>query len=229
MGRFFDLDSPVMRVMSRVADIIILNILVLITSSLVITIGASLSAMHYVLIKMVRNEENYIIKMYFKAFKDNFKQGTILWLIQLAVILVFVFDFYLMSHGGIVFPWFLVVGIFAIAVLAFMTAMYTFPLQARFVNSVWGTLRNSFFIMILNFPKSILMLLVYCIPVLLFLLSSYAVPFLIMFGVTGPGLAAAYLYRKVFKRFEPEEEEVTSDMDFSVLEEEVVEDAKEAE
>jgi len=216
MGRIFDLDSPVMRFLSRVADLIILNLLVLITIIPIITVGASFSALHYVLIKMVKNEENYIFKMYFKAFKENFKKATLLWLIMLAIILVFVFDFYIMAYSGMVFPWVFVVGVFAVAVILFMAGMYVFPLQARFENSVGRTLRNSFLIMILNLPKSVLMLLAYAVPVLLFLLSSYAVPFLIMFGISVPSLGAVYLYRKVFARFEPEAEAIKSDMDFSI-------------
>lgn len=215
MGKLFDLDSPVMRILSRAADLIILNLLVLVTIIPIITIGASLSALHYVLIKMVRNEENYIFKMYFKAFKENFKKATLLWLILLVVIAVFVFDFYIMAFSGMVFPWPLVVGVFAVGIILFMAGMYVFPMQARFENTIWGTLRNSFFIMILNLPKSVLMLIVYVIPVLLFLVSAYAVPFLIMFGVSLPSLAAVYLYRKVFARFEPQEE-IADDMEFTI-------------
>ena len=175
MGRFFDLDSPVMRFLSRAADLILLNILVLVTCFPIITIGASMSAMHYVLIKMVRDEENYITRMYFKAFKDNFRQGTIIWLIMMVVIGVFAADFYIMTRTEMVFPWAVVMAVMAVGIVVFMASMYVFPLQARFINSVGATLKNSFLIMILNFPKSILMLLVYMIPIfLLFVLFLYS-------------------------------------------------------
>jgi len=231
MGKLFDLDSPVMRFLSRMADVIILNILVMITCIPFITVGASLSAMHYVLIKMVRNEDNYIFKMYFKAFKNNFKQGTILWLIQSVVITIFVADIYIMTHSQTAFSGVIVVAVVAIAAIFIMASMYIYPLQARFINSVGATFKNSFFIMILNLPKSVLMILVYALPILLFFFGqSYSIPFIIMFGISGPGLAAAYLYRKVFKRFEPDDsEEITSDLDFSISvedEEDVEEDER---
>ncbi len=60
------------------------------------------------------------------------------------------------------------------------------------------------------------MFLLYLLPVVLLIVSPYATPFLIMFGVAGPGLGAAYLYKKVFARFEPEETAITDDMDFQV-------------
>ena len=60
------------------------------------------------------------------------------------------------------------------------------------------------------------MLLLYLVPPVLLLLSPVATPFLIMFGIAGPALGATYLFRKVFAKFEPETEAITSDMDFKV-------------
>lgn len=216
MGKLFSLDSPVMRFLSRMADIMILNILVLITCIPIITVGASLTAMHYVLIKMIRNEESYIVKMYFKSFKENFIQATILWIIILLLGLVFIGDYFVFVKSGLEFSLVFMLAVLVIDILFMMTAMYVFPLQARFYNKVGRTLKNAFLIMIANFPKSIMMLILYLLPVALLLLSPMATPFLIMFGVAAPGLGAAYLYRKIFSKLEPEPEAVTSDMDFKV-------------
>ena len=216
MGKLFNIDSPFMRFLSRLADLMILNILVLITSIPVITIGASFTAMHYVLIKMVRDEETYITKMYFKSFKENFLQATALWLIVAAFGAVFVGDYYIFLRTETKFPTIFVIAVFAVAVLYLMTVMYIFTLQARFYNTVGRTIKNAFLVMILNFPRSLLMLLLYAVPVVLLIFSSFAVPFLFMFGFSAPGLGAVYLYRKVFSRFEPEAAAITDDMDFHV-------------
>lgn len=216
MRNFFNLDSPVMRFLSKMADLMILNILVLLCSLPIITVGASLSAMHYVLIKMVRNEETYIVKMFFKSFKDNFIQATVEWLIMLVVIVIFAADYLIFFKSNADISSAIVVGVMFVTIIFIMTGMYVFPLQARFVNTIRGTLKNAFLFMIINFPKSILMLLVYAIPVALLLISDFAVPFIIMFGVSAPSLAAVYLYRKVFAKFEPEEDGIVSDMEFSV-------------
>ncbi len=216
MNKLFSLDSPVMRFLSRMADIMILNILVLITCIPIITIGASLTAMHYVLIKMVRDEESYIVKMYFKSFKENFLQATVLWIIVALLGAVFVGDYFVFVKSGKEFSIAFMIAVLTLFVLFLMTTMYVFPLQSRFYNTVGRTLKNSFLMMILNFPKSILMFLLYLLPVVLLMISPYATPFLILFGVAGPGLGATYLYRKVFARFEPETEAITDDMDFTV-------------
>lgn len=73
---FFNLDSPVMRFLTKVADLIILNILFLICCIPIVTIGAASTALYTVTMKSVRDEESYVIRSYFKAFKDNFKIGT---------------------------------------------------------------------------------------------------------------------------------------------------------
>ena len=72
MGSFFSLDSPLMRFLSRLSDIFILNVLFLLCCIPVVTIGASATALYTVTLKMARNEESYITKGFFKAFKSNF-------------------------------------------------------------------------------------------------------------------------------------------------------------
>ena len=99
MGKIFDLDSPVMRFLSRMADLMILNLLMTVCCLPVFTIGAANTAMHYVMLKMVRGEEGYIVKDFFKSFKMNFKQATVIWLIMILFILVFAGDYIIMTFS----------------------------------------------------------------------------------------------------------------------------------
>jgi len=73
---FFDLDSPLMNVLNKMADLMWLNILTLICCIPVITAGAALTSMHYVALKIVRNEESYITRSFFKSFKTNLPSGN---------------------------------------------------------------------------------------------------------------------------------------------------------
>lgn len=215
MSKIFDMDSPVMRVLNRVGDLLILNFMMIICCLPIITIGASFTAMHYVLLKIVRGEEGYLFRGFLKSFKQNFKQATILWLIMLAVIAVYVGDILIFNYSGMEFPTVLVVAVIAIAVIALMVASYVFPLLARFENTVGNTIKNAALMAFLNLPKTILMLLVYALPFVIAYFSTYSIIFVIMFGYSVPAYVAAWLYSGVFKKFEPEEE-TTSDMDFSV-------------
>lgn len=217
MGKLFDLDSPLMRVLSKMADLMLLNILMILLCLPVVTIGAAFTAMHYVLLKMVRDEDTYLFKSFFKSFKLNFKQATIIWLIILGVFAIFVSDFIIMKSNNTGFPQSFVVLLSAIIVLVFCVCMYVFPVLARFENTIWRTIKNSFFMMSLNLPKTILMLLMYALPFVIMYVMPVAFPMILLFGISLPGYVAALLYNKIFKRFEPEPEKITSDMEFSVV------------
>ena len=75
----FKLDSPLMNFLGRVCDIMILNVLLIVFSIPIFTAGAAITAAYSVSYKMVKNEESYIIKGFWKAFKENFKQSTVIW------------------------------------------------------------------------------------------------------------------------------------------------------
>ena len=92
MGRFFNIDSPIMVGLNKLADLIWLNILTFICCIPIITVGASITALNYVALKMVRNEEGYVTRSFFKSFKQNFKQATIIWLIMLLVAAIIIGD-----------------------------------------------------------------------------------------------------------------------------------------
>lgn len=215
MSKIFDMDSPVMRVLNRVGDLLILNFLMIICCLPIITIGASFTAMHYVLLKIVRGEEGYLFRGFLKSFKQNFKQATILWLIMMAVIAVYVGDILIFNYSGMEFPTVLVVAVIAIAVIALMVASYVFPLLARFENTVGNTIKNAALMAFLNLPKTLLMLIVYALPFVIAYFSAYSIIFVIMFGYSVPAYVAAWLYSGVFKKFEPEEG-TASDIDFRV-------------
>lgn len=215
MSKLFDLDSPIMRFLSRMADMIILNILMMICCIPIITVGAAFTAMHYVLLKMVRDEEGYLIKGFFKSFVRNFKQATLIWLLMLIVIVVYVGDSLIFNYSGIAFPRALVVGVAAIGIIILMVAMYVFPLLARFDNTIRNTIHNAALLAFGNLPKTLLMAVMYAIPLVIGYFSAYSYIFLFMFGISLPAYGAAWLYSNIFKRFEPETEQ-TSDLDFSL-------------
>lgn len=216
MGRFFDLESPLMRFLNLVGDLMILNFLMVLCCIPIITIGAAFTGMHYVLLKIVRGEEGYLIRGFFKSFKQNFRQATILWLMILLFLAVYIGDFIIFGYSGMEFPKALIVIILAIAVIFLMVAVYIFPILARFDNSIKNTLRNAFFMAILNLPKTILMALLFLLPFAISYFLPYAAIFVFMFGFSLPAYFSAFLYSKIFKRFEPEVEAVASDYEFSV-------------
>ena len=81
---FFNYDNPVWRFIGKLGDLILLNILWIVCSIPVFTIGASTTAVYYVTLKLVRDEGDSTIRSFFHSFKGNFRQATAIWMILLA-------------------------------------------------------------------------------------------------------------------------------------------------
>ncbi len=206
-----------MRFLNRLEDLMILNILMIICCIPVITVGAAYTAMHYVLLKMVRDREGYLIRGFFKSFVLNFKQATLIWFLMLLVIAVYVGDILIFNYSELVFPKGVVIAVLAIALLLIMVAVYVFPLQARFENSILNTLKNALMLALVNLPKTILMIACYALPLVICYFSNYALVFFILFGISAPAYGAAWIYSGIFKKLEPAtEEEPVDDMSFTL-------------
>lgn len=215
MGKLFDMDSPLMRFLNRVADLLILNILVMICCIPIITVGAAVTAMHYVLLKIVRDEEGYLLKGFFKSFISNFKQATLAWILMLIVIAVYIGDALIFKYSGVEFPKALVIAVIAVGIIALMIAVYIFPLIARFENTTKNTVKNAAILAFANLPRTLAMVFFYAVPLIVSWFSAYAYLFVFLFGISLPAYGAAWMYSGIFKRFEPETE-LTSDEDFSI-------------
>ena len=194
--------------MGKVADLMILNLVTLVCCIPIVTIGASLTAMHYVLLKMVRDQESYIVRSFFKSFKANFKQATVIWLMILLVLVIFAVDLRIINSSAD-FPQILKVMLYALFMVTYMVLCYVFPVLSRFDNTVIKTLKNALFMAILSFPKTVLMMVVYLLPLAALYFVIAAAPLVFLFGISLPAYVSAMLYNGTFKRFEPEEEPVT--------------------
>ena len=88
-------DNRIIRILTTLCDFLILNILWLVCSVPVITAGASTTALYSVMFKIIKKEEGYIIKSFLKAFRQNFKQSTIIWLLLIGTGCIVGYDWYI--------------------------------------------------------------------------------------------------------------------------------------
>lgn len=152
------MDSPLMRFLTKIADLMVLNILFCVTSIPLITIGASWTALYSVTLKMVRDEEGSVSRSYFRSFRQNFRQATLLWLGVLVVLALLVLDIRVlngMAEGTA--PGLLRVGVEILALLGIMVLQYLFPSLARFEASLADTLKNACMMALAHLPKTALM------------------------------------------------------------------------
>lgn len=205
MKNFFNLDSPFMIFLSNLTDVIILNVLCLICCIPIVTIGPSITAMHYVTLKMVRGEEGYVMKSFFKALKENFKQSCLIWMVFLVITIVFLLDYRIFKMAGIEENRIFAIVIGSIYLFACLVMMYVFPLLSRFENTLKQTVKNALFMSILHIFKTIIMAVIYVIPFILLPLHYNLILVFLMIGMSGPAYINSYIWKSIFKKYEPEE------------------------
>lgn len=165
MDNYFDPDSWVMVKLSELADLIILNVLWLITSLPVFTIGASTAAL-YACVKTPgeRQYASSVIRKYFSAFGRNFRKATCIFLVLLIPMALVVCNTLLLLFGlledGIVN--YVICGI---SLLLFLFIwVYVFPLTAGFENTVFKTIGNALVLSVSHLPSTVLMTVLTLIP-----------------------------------------------------------------
>lgn len=163
--KLFSYDGPFARTMSRVFDLVMLHVLWVITSLPVFTIGASTTALFSITMKTVKKEEPYILKGYLKEFRSNLKKATILWGIVAAVFLWLIFILRICMKGNA--EVFGVLGIVnaALLVITFLAALYVFPIQAVYENTVGNILKNAVICSLRYLPYTLMMAAVLLVPI----------------------------------------------------------------
>ena len=198
----FEEGSPFQRFLNKMADLLILNLIVLLMCLPIITAGASLTAMHYVLLKMVRGEEGYIVKSFFRSFKREFRQATVLWILYMALAALMASNLIMILQGGGVYPLWLPSSILVVAVLELMFMIYTFAMLSHFDNSIYQTLINAVTLTFSELPRSLEMAVITLVPLIAFFRASILLPLLVLFGLSVPGYACAIVYDPIFKKIE---------------------------
>ncbi|MDE5892756.1 MAG: DUF624 domain-containing protein [Acetatifactor sp.] len=208
--KFFSVDSAFYKFIVRLWDLIQLNFCWLLCSLPIVTVGASTVAACSVALKMAEDTEGYIVRSFFKAFKENLKGGIPLGLLTLVAVYAVYLDFQFWSATESVL--FLVMGIVAIFVFI-MGLLYAFPLMARYENSFIRTLKNSYDISTRFFLQTLLTVFIVAVEIVLFLWNTT----LILIGViVGPAViiytVCAFAIR-FFRQIEKEPGAVTSQED----------------
>lgn len=151
MGRFFDPDNAVWSFFGKFADAFVLSILWTITSIPIFTIGASNAAIYYVLLKVHDEKDVKVVRDYFKAFKENFKIATIIWVPLFMFMIIGAMDIMIcINIGGNI--GYVGTVLFASAMLILMVFnTYVFPIIGRFENTIRQTVKNGFLMPIKHF------------------------------------------------------------------------------
>lgn len=212
MSRAFNFEGPVFTFLSRLADLFWLNLLFIVCCIPVITIGAATTALYYVTLKMAKDEEGYITRSYFKSFKENFKQATVIWIGFLVVGMIMITDLRIVNGGNTAeilsspaLGNVIMVAVFLMGIVILMVGMYIFPILAQFDNTIKNTAKNAFLISIRHLPYTIAMLFITAIPVvLIWFFPALFILVLVMFSATA--YFNSKLFNKIFVLYMPKED-----------------------
>lgn len=213
--KFLSYDSPFSQLLLKLCYSCYLNLLWLICCIPIVTIGASTTALYYTSLKIVRGEDQFLARMFFRSFRENFRQSTVLWLILLAAGLFLAGDGYLAyrlraaSTGAPAVLWTLILAlVIGAAVVYTIVLLFVFPLVASVSNTNWAMLKNSFFIGARYLFCTILVFAVHF--AMFFAVVSIFTPLFLL----GEGLCAlisSYLMSNVLRAcsYDPDQEEDT--------------------
>ena len=204
MAGFFNADNKLWSSVNSAVDAILLNIMWLITCIPIVTIGAATTAFYYTTHKVIRNQRSGIWKEYWSSFRGNFKQATKIWMIFLAIFVVFYFDInicveYLKAGEQIGIMAYFFYGLLAVVLIWFM---YVFAYMARFEDKIKTTLKNAAIMAFTNPGYSLIVLV-------LVAGSLYVCRILILFSWFIPAIAMVFInlvLEKVFRKYMTEEE-----------------------
>lgn len=214
MHNLFHYENPFIQFLVRVGDLMILNLLFILCSLPVVTLGASLTAMHRVTQNMLFEQEEPIIKSFFRAFRQNFKQSTLAWLVELVVIVSLVCDVLLVMayfDGGLAKAMYILVAVLAILVAGVFS--YLMPLIARYENGMRQQVNNAVVLAIIKLPKTVLLTLLNLLPVILLLISVpvfvQTLIFWVIIGFAFVSFLTSSILKPVFQELEKGNDSVT--------------------
>lgn len=199
-----NVESPLFQFINTACSFIALNIVFIITCIPVITIGSAVTALYQVTLKEARNEGGYLIRPYLHAMKENFKISTPAFLFYLLAGSVLFFNMSFWSaYGGAVGAVFLLAAAAGFLMLV-ISALYTFPLLARFDNTWLQTLKNAYPVAMSHRRTTLLLLLFHVLAAALFYYASPARIFMGIIGFSFLSYCSSYVLVRVFQEYEPE-------------------------
>lgn len=204
MSKIFSADNPVFRFINWIGYMWLLNLLFVICSLPIFTIGASTTAMIYACIKLQRDEGS-LVQNFFKSFKENFAQSTAIWIGYLVIgFLIGMCLITWKSIGGTMGN--MVLGVACIVAIPYiLTILYVFGIQSRFVNPIKKTIAYAFSMSIVNWKMTIQLVIIMAGVLYLNLFTVALVnAVMLIIGFALVAYAFAFYYNKVFQPYMPE-------------------------
>lgn len=204
---FFKIDSPLMQFLTKIADLIILNLLWLLCCIPIITIGPATTALYHMTLHMLgENEESHVVMGFLKAFRLNFKKSLFIWILILAVFLIIFTNLFFILGGYFGDSKFMVITFSVPAILTVIICSYVFAYTSRYEDSIWVCIKNSLIIGLSNIFSTIAIIMLNAMPIILAFMSlSLLIKISILWVLLGFALTAfinSFTFKKIFTTIE---------------------------
>ncbi|MBR4812452.1 MAG: DUF624 domain-containing protein [Lachnospiraceae bacterium] len=211
----FNSENRFFSAMNKVWDLMVLNWMFILT--VVIGIGPASTGLYYAIAKNIRKSRGYAVRTFFHSFKQNFKQGFILGILQLvgALSVVYCYSFAMAMREGetlsqVYFTLWLI-----FTVLFIFISVYIYPILSRFNLTTMKIIKMAFVVSLRHLPSTLLIVLLAAVGVFLVWLSPAFLSLLLLGGVSGYVLIKSFLMERILRRYTPkpaEGEENTTDL-----------------
>ncbi len=196
--RVFDYNSKsYFYYMEKIFDVAVLSLLWLVFCLPIVTIGASTTALYYTVHKVIMQDRGYLSQEFVRAFRDNLKRGTILWLI-LGIV-----NFALQLNIGILYKktegyagLFFVIFYIVLLVLVIGVMLYSFPAMSRFDMEAGWILKLALYMTFRYFPVTLVLLSIFAAG----LYVLYRIPLLILFLPVGMMMGEHYFLEPILHK-----------------------------
>lgn len=152
-------NSPVIAFLNKMTDLILLNVLWVISCLPIVTIGAATTAMYYVCIISIRQGDGYVLKRYIASFRQNFKQSTVIWLVMLLITVVFSMDIFFWNQVHTGFGKVMLCISIAIWFVVGAISLYVFPVLSKLEGTILVTIKNAVAFAIGYLPYTLVLIL----------------------------------------------------------------------
>lgn len=207
MNGVFAPEGKLATILNTIGDLIVVNLLTVLLCIPVVTAGAAISACYHTSIQIVRKEDGHIASSFFKAFRDDFKQSTVIGLAGGGLVAFILFDISVLRQMSGSFAGAYRIVLFIFALFTAMLTVFALVTASHFKNTLKNTVKNGILFCLIHPLKSILVFLVMLIP---FILTGMSMRFLLLtllLGFSGPAFITGFYFSDLFSQFETVENE----------------------
>lgn len=198
---FFDPKSKATRFLTSLCNLLLLNLIFIVSCIPVITIGAAVTSLYRITIAILAGDNPSVIKDYFRCYRENFLKATGLLLLYSVLTAFFVFEIYMIRtmldpsfQWTAFFPFFFILVIVA-------SSFYSFPLLAWFDESFKQILKNSLLIALTNLPVTIMYIAISAgLAFLVYQFPTITMSQMVFFGFSLFALFYSLFLKRIFEK-----------------------------